>query len=123
MIRAFSILLISLFAWGPVSAAPDEWTKGDTARQLTYATLHAMDWSQSLHIARNPDQYQEANPLLGKHPTVGRVNSYMATSLLVHTSIAYALPKKYREAWQYVWIGFKAGLVYHNHSIGIRIGF
>jgi hypothetical protein len=33
------------------------------------------------------------------------------------------LPRDWREAWQYVWIGIEFGAVAHNYSLGVRIHF
>ncbi len=112
------ILFLSLTS--PVHA---EWTKKDTAFQLTYTAVHLADWGQTLDIARNPDSYYEINPIVGKHPSVGRVNTYMALSLIVHTGISYLLPSKYRRWWQIGTIGVTTSLVIHNNSVGLKVRF
>jgi hypothetical protein len=105
--------------------ARDEWTSGDTALQLTYTVAHVMDWNQTLHIARNPNRYEERNQLvsafIGEHPTKQRVNAFCASTLLIHTGISYLLPKPYRTAWQSFWIGVEVGTVQHNREIGLGV--
>ena len=105
----------------PVNAS--DWNKTDTAFQIVYTTLHFIDWWQTLDIARNPDKWSETNPILGDHPSVGRVNAYFTLTLIGHTAISYILPKDYRRIWQVVWIGIEAGYVVHNYRAGIRIRF
>ena len=100
---------------------PYQWTVTDTILQALYATLHFMDWSQTLKIARNPDHYREINPILGEHPSEGHVNSYMAMSLVAHTGISFLLPKPWRTLWQGAGIAIKYTLVRHNESIGLEI--
>ena len=100
-----------------------EWTATDTAFQLAYTTLHVVDWGQTLDIAKNPDKWHETNPILGKHPSIGRVNTYFITTLIGHTFISYILPKNYRRIWQCVWIGIEGGYVAHNYHMGIRVNF
>ena len=101
----------------------DEWTKKDTNYQLTYAVFHIVDWGQTRTIAKNSNKYSELNPILGKHPSIGKVNTYFLTTLVGHTAISYMLPKKYRRYWQVVWIGLEAGTVAHNYSVGIKTSF
>ena len=118
------ILLTAMFVLLLVNIAqPFEWSKEDTIREITWQVLHVMDWGQTLDIARQPHKYQELNPVLGKHPSVGKVNTYMALSAVAHLGISLALPKEYRKWFQYVTIGMTGSLVIHNHSIGLRIKF
>jgi len=117
------ILIIVFFIAGcaSMSAPRDPWTKTDTALQVTYSALHIMDWSQTLHSARNPEKYYETNPLLGSHPSEGRVNSMLALSLIAHTTVAYILPKPYRGYWQLFWMGVEVEAVKHNRAAGIGL--
>lgn len=116
------ILIILLFF--PLQAnAFDKWTKTDTGLQVTYGVLHIIDWGQTLDIARNPDKFYEMNPLLGKHPSIGKVNTYFIGTLIGHTAIAYILPSKYRRIWQIVWIGIEGKTVVNNFSIGVKCGW
>lgn len=122
-LRAALCAILALFglAAGPVSAS--DWTDKDTAWQAAYLILHAADWGQTLYIAKHPNEYWEVNPLLGEHPSVRRVNTYMATSAIVHTAIAYTLPPVWRRRWQAVTVGIKAGVVGYNYSIGLKMDF
>jgi len=103
----------------------DPWTTTDTVLQVTYSALHIMDWSQTLHIARNSEKYYETNPILGEHPSTGRVNTYFAVTLLANTVIPMHLNKPYRNIWQGIWIINQYTYVQHNRriSIGITLGF
>lgn len=115
----FSMILFLVLA----SPAHADWTKKDTVYQLTYTVLHLIDWGQTLDIARNPDDFYEMNPILGEHPSVGRVNTYNIVSLITHTAISYYLPPKYRRWWQVSAIGVKVILVSHNNNIGVKVSF
>jgi hypothetical protein len=108
----------------PCSArAFDAWSKQDVAMEAGYAALHIIDWGQSLNVAAHPDQYHEINPIMGEHPSRGRVNLYMASSLLAHIGITHVLPAKCRPYFQGITIGIKAGVVANNLSVGLRLGF
>lgn len=107
----------------PAPACADDWREADTTREAIYLTLLAVDWAQTRNIARNPDRWQEYNPFLGDHPSVGRVDGYFITSGLLHVGIASALPARYRDVYQALGIGFQAGVVGHNFSLGISAKF
>ncbi len=117
--KTILILLIFLLPINCYAA----WDKNDTFREIAWQGIHLIDWGQTLEAARQPDRYYEMNPILGKHPSVGNVNLYMATSLIVHPMISYFLPKKYRKAWQYISIGISGGCVIHNFNAGLKVKF
>lgn len=113
-------IIISCIVLFPFTVLAENWTKEDTNREIVYSVLHVVDWQQTRTIAANPERYKELNPLLGKHPSIQEVDIYMASSLLAHIGIAYILPLKWREAFQYVTIGERGSTVYGNIRIGIR---
>lgn len=116
-------LLLAIILMFPSVSFADEWTSDDTKRQAVYLTLHAVDWMQTRHIAKNPTLFSESNPLLGRHPSVSKVNKYFIATALMHTGISYALPPEYRKVFQYITIGVQAGYVTHNYNVGVKIGF
>lgn len=111
---------------GPAAAADwfqADWKDTDTEWQAAYLLLHAVDWGQTRSIAKNPDDYYEVNPLIGRHPSLKRVDRYMAVSAVAHTAIAYVLPPQWRRHFQRVTLSVKAGLVDQNYSIGLTIDY
>jgi len=114
------VLSVALLAG---SAQADEWMTADTQREAVYLALHAMDWAQTRNIARNPYKWHEQNSILGEHPSVDRVDAYFAIIALAHVAVSDMLPTEYRTAWQHVSIGFEAGVVGHNLSLGIGMEF
>ena len=100
----------------------DRWEKQDTVLQATYTALHILDWAQTREIERN-QAYHELNPILGRHPSEGRINTYFASTLLGHTLVSVLLPKPYRTWWQCVTIGIEAGVTGSNYIIGVQGGF
>ena len=59
----------------------------------------------------------------GAHPTVGRVNTYFISVLLLHPVISYILPKPWRTYWQAGTIGLEGWQDWYNASKGIGIDF
>lgn len=53
--------------------------------------LLVLDWRQTLAIARNPAKWYERNPGLGKHPSVGRTNTWFLGAVLFALGAAWAL--------------------------------
>lgn len=119
----FAVITFLLVPAQPAQAF-DPWAKEDTAREVGYLVLHLVDWGQTRDISRRGGEgYWEVNPVLGKHPSVRRVDSYFTFSALAHIGIAYALPHDWRRRFQYTTAGLKAGLVIHNNKIGLRVNF
>ena len=100
-----------------------KWTKKDTAYQLTFTALTLADWGQTRHTAQNPDKFYEKNPILGKHPSTGKVDLYFASCILGHSIISYLLPEKPRRIWQNFWIAIESYCVISNNTIGVKIDF
>ena len=105
------------------SYSADDWSREDVARQTAYTILHVADWAQSRYIAAHPDRFYETNGILGKHPSLGKVNTYFAATLIGHYAITALLPAKYRPVWQYGTITVEAYYVLHNNSLGIGFKF
>lgn len=116
------ILFVLLLTSYPGYAA-DPWSRQDIGLEVGYQLLHVIDWGQTRQIAKQPDKYYEMNPILGEHPSVGRVDAYMALSGLLHVGVTHFLPKEYRPWFQGITIVIKGGLVAHNFSIGLGVSF
>lgn len=120
------VLVVSLLLVFAACAHADDkrkWTHTDTVLQIAYYTLHAADWLQTRYIAKHPDRYYECNPIIGKHPGVGKVNTYFAVSAGINTVIPYLLPRPYRTIWQGGIIAVEVGCVASNARVGIKLQF
>lgn len=110
-------------ASGQAKEETSRWTKADTLWQVSYSLLHSADWAQTRYVARHPQKFYEANPILGKHPSIGKVNLYFGATLVGHAAISYILPKPYRRYWQIFWMGVEVGCVTYNFSGGVKFDF
>lgn len=119
----YAILGAALVLLSSATFAADPWSDGDIAREVAWQALHLIDWGQTRSIAKNPDQYRELNPILGEHPSIGRVNTYMAASAIAHIIVSDYLSGDWRTAWQWVTIGITASAVHNNYRIGLRLDF
>jgi hypothetical protein len=97
------------------------WTKADYAREAAFVGLTIIDWGQTRNIAKHPDDYGESNPILGRHPSVGRVNTYFPLAIAGHIIATHYIPHPYRPWWQYIWIAREGYAVGRNYSFGVRM--
>lgn len=122
------LTFVVLFLLTSVSQA-DSWSTGDAYREYAYLSLHVVDWGQTRQIAKISTEphgihnYYERNSFIGSHPTVSRVNEYFILTGIGHLLIADALPKGWRDAFQYITIGTEIGIIRRNYSMGIRVNF
>mgnify|MGYP001606338565 CR=1 FL=1 len=100
-----------------------EWTDEDTNWQLGYTALLIADCAQTRYGASHPKQFEEANPILGKHPSKGKIDNTCLAVGLGHFGISYILPKDFRRLWQFGSIVIEATVVFHNASIGAKLEF
>ena len=66
---------------------------------LALNILLFIDWRQTITIAKNPDKFQEYNPILGKHPSEDKVDNYF---LIV--SILAMLGLVFLSHWNTTWV-------------------
>lgn len=99
---------------------PKDWDKGDTDKLLFNTVLIVVDWQQTRQIALNPGKWEETNFILGRNPSVGKVDTYMLASIGVNYLIAKNMPKKWRDKYQLYICLTRSKAIVTNYSIGIR---
>ena len=126
MARA-AILLFVMLAFSSAAIGAEEWfgslNRNEIIAETVFVGLAVLDWNQTLQIAKHPDRYSETNPVIGNHPSTERVNLLMPAGIALHALVTYALPRKYRPFWQYVWIGEETACVYQNWKSGLTVRF
>jgi len=117
--------ILALLFLLPSLCFADDWSKEDTYRQAALTALLVADWAQTRYIAKNPDKFHEidASRFIGEHPSTGKVNVYFATYIVSNATVSYLLPQNWRQAWQYLYIGYETKTVLKNRSIGIKMDF
>jgi len=100
-----------------------EWTPADTKREAIWLGIHAVDWGQTRYIAEHPDKFSERNFILGKHPSVGQVNTYFVLTSALHYWLMRRMEPETRKMLQWVTIGIGTSNVANNYHLGVRIGF
>jgi len=117
---AAAIALLAPFA--TVQAA-DDWTMEERTTFAVSSVLLVADWAQTRQISRNADLFRETNPVLGAHPSMGRVNVYFAAALALNYVIGNSLAGGWRKAWFIGVQSVEANVVRHNLSIGLDLSF
>lgn len=97
-------------------------TSQDWQREAVFAALLVADWRQTQDIRRHPGRF-ELNPILGRRPSLGRVDRYFAASLLAHAACSLALRPEYRVTYQRATIAAEAVVVGRNAYLGLEIRF
>jgi hypothetical protein len=118
------LLLLALVVFTPTNTlAADKWSTQDKSLEATYQVLHFIDWRQTRYIAKNPDDYYEMNPILGKHPSTTTVDLYFIAGAILHPIVTHYLPEKYRPWWQGITITMSGTCVVNNFVVGIKMDF
>ena len=106
-----------------LKALAGDWSHEDVAREVGYMILHGRDWAQTRTIAKNPQEHSELNPILGEHPSTGKVNNYFLATGLGHIALAHVLGSDWRKYFQYGTIGLEAVVTQRNKQRGIGMTF
>jgi hypothetical protein len=97
------------------------------ALEWVYQASAAADMLTTLDIKNHPN-LQESNPIMGPHPSDGRVLAYFAGYDLLHYGITRILvdvnaPRALVTGWELFTIGYETDLVVHNYRFGLRFAF
>lgn len=96
----------------------------DILRQAAFLGLVGTDWAQTRTIVKHPDQYFEQNPLMGKHPSMGKLNAAVLGTMLGHTLLMNELTPEWRKWAQMLSIGGEGANVARNkYFVGLRSDF
>lgn len=82
--------------------------------------LFLVDWSQTRFIAKNPALFYETNFILGKHPTVRKVNIYFGGWVAAVVVLAFSLPEPYALAAGALATALEAFITVRNQKRGVR---
>jgi hypothetical protein len=119
----------ALLAFASSQARADE-TNPNAKTPVTewvYQGAALADMLTTLDIAKHPNLVEE-NPILGQHPSNGKVVGYFAATGTLHYLITRELvresvPTPIVQTWEALGIGLEVGMVAHNYSIGLRARF
>jgi hypothetical protein len=118
-----ALLILALVLLPFPCQARDPWDTTDYA--LAGATLAALavDWGQTRGIAKNPQRFNETNPVLGTTPSVGKVDAYFVGAMVGTVAVAHLLPGDWRQLFLAGTLAIELGAIQQNRSIGIKMAF
>lgn len=120
MAKAIVLVLVALLALATAAEAQREpLNKLDKALLASSSSLIMLDWSQTLRFRR--EGHYERNLVLGKEPSIGRVNTLIGLGLAANIAVS-AIP--YRDMRVIVWAIVtvaEANAVLHNHKTGTKV--
>ena len=97
-----------------------EWQ--DRVLQVSSSVLITADWLTTVDGLRKG--YAESNPILGRHPSLGRANVLIATGLLTN---AFLVPRiRDPELRRGIWVAMlllETKALHGNHRAGLRLNF
>lgn len=79
----------------------------------------AIDWMQTRTIAKNPDRWYETNVVLGKHPSVDKVDIYFASVIAANIGLHWILPRDWQPYWYGAITSIELGYAAHNFTLGV----
>lgn len=92
-------------------------------QQALYLGMQAatvIDWAQTRDISKRPGELAEANPILGQHPSIGKVNTFFVLRLIGQHYGAKALPDEYRTPVLVALNLAYASVAARNHSMEVK---
>ena len=107
-------------ATSALATAGDPWSDMQTASGVALGTLLVVDYLQTRQIAKQPETYTEMNVILGKHPSIGKVNSYFAASAILGYIALDTLPADMRSWALGAGIVLELAVTAHNNTMGLR---
>jgi len=116
------LFLIARRAEGQVEGGDDHRYRWTTLNKVLFVgsiAVTAMDCSETLHIARHPE-FNETNPLLGRHPSVDEVNTFCLIAMISNLAISATLPSKFRNYFLVGVSAVESFEVVKNYHIGLR---
>ena len=114
-----SILVLLLL---PLVAHADDWTTGEKVAEGSFLALQLVDYGQTRYIAHHKNYHESCNQLiLGRHPSIGRVNNWFLANTVFQITVANLLPHKWRHLWIGLGIGQELYVTRRNLTYGIKI--
>lgn len=124
MRRRIVVVLVAL----PLVARA-EWFQRPSAAEVAcegvFVGLVFLDARQTRWWLQQSPGNLEWNPILGRRPSALRLNALAAAVTVAHAGVAYALPRPWRNIWQYTFLAVEAVTVQENISLsgGLRLAW
>ena len=120
--RQLAILLLCTLVH--ISAFAAEWTVEEKKWFVASSVFIITDWGTTRNLSKRYDEgYHEKNKVLGRYPSINRINNHFISVLVLNYVVADALFPSHRLNYLKTVTFFQAGVTAHNLSIGLKIDF
>jgi hypothetical protein len=124
---AVLLLLLSIAARSKADENYGNFITTQPKLEFVFDAALAADMLTTADIKNHPPLI-ETNPLLGQHPSDGKIAAYGLGVAALHAAITYEMvsqgvPKPIVTAWELIGIVVEAGYTAHNYRLGMRIKF
>jgi hypothetical protein len=98
------------------------WSGMDVGLAGAFVTALWVDAAQTRSLARAGwKDFRESNPLLGRRPTEGQINTYTAVVAVTTLGVAAVLPRRARRWWLAGAAAVEGYTVAHTTRVGVAI--
>jgi hypothetical protein len=118
------IAVFLTLCWLNIAHAENKsWTTEEKAWLGTAVAFTVTDWTTTRDLSRRYNEgYYENNPILGKHPSTGRVDLYFVSAGLLGYAIADNLDQN-RKMFLQTWTAVGIFYTNRNLNIGLKMKF
>jgi len=115
-------LIAVALALSTFAAQADEWTTEQKTIAAVGMTATVIDYGQTRYIASKP-YLHEYNPIMGRHPSNGRIAANFIIMPLLAYVIADNLSSEHRTMFLYTVSTIEVGMVGRNAYLGFGVKF
>ena len=115
-------MLVGLTGCASMEQNRESWKLRDTALEISWQALNAIDGSQTANIHEHPELIETSSItrwILGEQPDPKEAYLYFLSIGVSHYFIMRALPPKWRPWFQGIWIYNSGKTVIDNHQLGL----
>lgn len=122
----YILALLMIVSFG---AKADDWNTTDKLLGGVALAATAIDFGQTRWISEHCnaqeriDCHGEDNPLIGKHPSMGRVNAYFTVVPIAAFIIADNISSEHRLVFLSIAAGIEVAVTAHNAHVGYHMAF
>ena len=96
-----------------------KWSGADKSLATLYLIMQALDYNQTRSFLRRPEQFEEGNPLLGKHPSQAKLAGANILTAAGVLKLADKLPPAYRKILLGGATAVEGQMVNAGHRVGV----
>jgi hypothetical protein len=115
-----ALIALEIIDWGQTRDIADSYEKAHFSKTTSYENGFLVTYYSYF-----PGDYKyfEVNPLLGKHPSLKKVNEYFSLCILTDVLISNHSSSEFHKWWDIVGLTLESYCVTHNWKMGVGFKF